>query len=455
MVGRLILIFTLYCAAFSTHALDPYATPELDTLKKQFISEINQSDQVIRDPVASTYLNQLGRRLTDAVHMPAATFFIVNANEINAFAGPGGYIGVNAPLILATDSEDELAAVMAHELAHVHLHHLYDMMEDEKMMRLPTTASMLAAMALGMVNPMLGSGAMAATLSGAAQHSLNYTRAHEKEADRIGIQTLAKAGFNTHAMAQFFDKMHQETRYSSADALPAILRSHPLDEERIAEAEDRATRFPAAASHQPLQYALFKTYLHYKTTNDPRMLLDYYSKPTRPQAIENRYGLALAHLSINQFKEAQTLLLPLIDQVPDQPFLAITTAQVELGLHEFTKAIDLLLHLQHSQHHLYATLLALSDAYLQSGQTSLAAELLTKGFRKYPNDLLLCHTLAHAESKNHRPAYAYFIEASCDQLVGQPKRALQRLQVAKTLAKSDAYLQARVLATIDAIKRSE
>ncbi|MCX7115946.1 MAG: M48 family metalloprotease [Gammaproteobacteria bacterium] len=451
-MNRAIASFLLYLLATSVFAFNPYSNSELDDLEKKFVAEINQSNQVVRDPLTISYLNQLGKRLTDSIHTSPSTFFIVESNEINAFAGPGGYIGIHVPLILATHSEDELAAVMAHELSHVKLHHLYDMIEHEKMMRIPTAASMLAAMALGVINPMLGSGMMAATLSGAAQHSINYTRAHEKEADRIGMQMLAKAGFNPHAMAQFFNKMHQETRYSATDNIPALLRSHPLDEERIAEAEDRADHLPHVHSAPSLQYELFKTYIRYKVTTQPRELMTYYTNQADKSSLINRYGLALAYISANQFQQADNILLQLNKEAPNQPFLILTLTQAELALNDNSTAITTLKQLYTSQTAHYATLLALADAYAQARQTAAAVTLLTKGFRQYPRDITICHMLAKAEAQNHRPGYAYFIEAECDHLLGQDKLALQRLKLARQLSKSDAYLKARIEAKIEELK---
>src|SRR3990167_500638 len=121
----------------SAYAYNPYSTDELEQLEKQFIQLINQSDQVERYPLATQYINHLGRELSRDAQMQTPVFFIVKSNEINAFAGPGGYIGINSALILATENESELAAVMAHEMSHVRLHHLYRMIQHQKQMRAP------------------------------------------------------------------------------------------------------------------------------------------------------------------------------------------------------------------------------------------------------------------------------------------------------------------------------
>ena len=179
-----------------TWCYSPYSNRELDQLEREFIDQINQSPLVIHTPLAEQYINHLGMRLAQHGEIKPPVFFIVNSNEINAFAGPGGYIGVNSQLILATENESELAAVMAHEMSHVRLHHLYRMLEHEKQMKIPMLASMLASIALGVINPMLGSGAIMATLGGFAQTDINFIRSNEKEADRIGIDILTKTGLD-------------------------------------------------------------------------------------------------------------------------------------------------------------------------------------------------------------------------------------------------------------------
>lgn len=165
---------------------------------------------------------------------------------------------------------------MAHEIAHVRLHHLYNMIEHQKQMRIPMIASMLASIALGVINPTLGTGAFMASVSGFAQDSINFTRANEKEADRIGIDMLIKSGLDPRAMASFFRKMQENSRYYYTANIPAILRTHPLDEDRIAEAENRSDRIAKKQYPDNLDYQLFKELIRVSVASDNKQLLDYY-----------------------------------------------------------------------------------------------------------------------------------------------------------------------------------
>lgn len=444
------LIPFLVLISSTAFALNPYSNSELDTLEKEFVEQINQSNQLVRTPLATQYINQIGQRLSAHALHPAPTFFIVNSNEINAFAGPGGYIGINTALILATTSEDELAAVMAHELAHVKLHHLYDMIEHQKLMRFPTLASMLAAAALGVINPTLGSGAMLATLSGAAQNSINYTRSHEKEADRIGMQLLTQAGFRPQAMAHFFKKLQESTRYYDTANIPALLQTHPLDDERIAEAENRTPVLTMQAAPNPLEFELFKAIIRTTMASSPKVLFDYYAKQPRTPA--NNYGLLLTYLNSNHFNEANTHLTPLLEHDPNNLFFIITKSQIDLGLQHPEQAITLLQTFHQRLPDNYPLTFALGESLLQANQPHAAATLLTKAFRRYPRNLALCQILAEAEAAQKRQNYAYFIESTCEHLQGHELKALQRLKTAKTLTNRDSYLEARIEARMEEIR---
>lgn len=182
------LLATFFAQPSFSAGLSPYSTSELEQLEKEFVQQINQSESVERSPLASQYINRIGKNLAHAGHIKAPDFFIVKSNEINAFAGPGGHIGINSQLILTTSSESELAGVMAHEIAHVRLHHLYRMIEHQKQMRIPMLASILASAALGVINPTVGMAGMMGAMTGFSQDNINFTRSKEKK--RIELESI-------------------------------------------------------------------------------------------------------------------------------------------------------------------------------------------------------------------------------------------------------------------------
>lgn len=448
------MMLALQCLSFNTYALAPYSTRELEELEKEFVQLINQSDSIERNPLANQYINHLGKSLAHYAHIPLPYFFIVKSGEINAFAGPGGYIGINTQLILSSDNESELAAVMAHEIAHVRLHHLYSMIEHQKQMQIPMLASLLAAAALGVINPSLGSGALMASLTGFAQDSINFTRSKEKEADRIGIAMLTKAGMDPKGMTTFFRKMQENSRYYYTANIPAILRTHPLDDDRIAEAENRIHHLTQKKYPDNFDYRLFKELIRVSVASDSKQLLDFYKSQCQKKnsAAACQYGYVLTLLNLNQFQQAQTRLIPLLNQDPDNLFYQIAMAQAETGNREFDPAIKRMSALQANFPENYAAVMAYSQSLLAAGHSDRAASILLKGSRQFKRDLPLCEELARAQAASNQKAYAYFTQAQCQLLQGRGRDAIRRLKLAGSLAKKNPYLQARITAMIDEIK---
>lgn len=449
LLGVAALLFSQMSFGFNA-----YSTEELEELEKEFARLINQSDQLERHPLVIQYINTLGRNLSREIRMRSPYFFVVKSNEINAFAGPGGYIGINTRLILATENESELAAVMAHEIAHVRLHHLYRMIQHEKQMRVPMLASILASVALGIINPTLASGAMMASMTGFAQDSINFTRASEKEADRIGIQMLTQAGFDPRGMPGFFKKMQEAMRYYYHDDIPAILRTHPMDEDRIAEAENRIHH---PKSHQDsLDYALFREIIRNTTKDDHKDLLDFYQKTCRnktyPEACD--YGRALALIAHQEQAKASVILAKLLQLRPENVFYRLAQADANKGLKQSDTAIKDLMNLYDNDKSSYAVLLNLGQSLMDAGQAVKARQYLLKATRRYPKDLRLCETLAQAEAKSGRIGYAYFTKAHCYALQGLYLDAKRQLEQAQRFAGHDNYLRARIEARLDEVQEA-
>ncbi|KTC89897.1 M48 family metalloprotease [Fluoribacter dumoffii] len=447
-----LILASLFAQHSFAEALSPYTTNELEQLEKEFVQQINQSESVERNPLASQYINRIGKNLAHAGHIKSPDFFIVKSNEINAFAGPGGHIGINSQLILTTESESELAGVMAHEIAHVRLHHLYRAIEHQKQMRIPMLASLLASAALGVINPTVGMAGMMGSLSGFSQDNINFTRSKEKEADRIGIDMLTKAGFNPHGMAAFFKKMQENSRYYYTANVPAILRTHPLDGDRIAEAENRTSQFSRKHYTDSMDYALVKELIRTSVAREPKTLLEFYehhcNKKTPVEACQ--YGHALALINTNNFVKASAILAPLLSQ-NNNLYFQIAMAQTETGLSQHKAALSRLEEIQKNYPDNYAALMSYAQGLLAANQNEKATSLLLKGSRKYKQDLPLCRELARAQAQSNQKGYAYFTQAQCLLLEGQKRAAVAQLKVARSLASKDPYLLARISAKIDEI----
>lgn len=214
-----------------------------------YLRELRRHGYVLEDPLVESWLQGMGYRLVAASGHRAPhdyTFFLMRSRQINAFATLGGYIGTNAGLVLTAESEDEVAAVMAHEIAHITQRHIVRAVErqqkDSPLIMLGMLAAIIAAQSAG------GSSSDDATMAALAggmglmeQRAINYTRSNEHEADRLGIQTLARAGYDPGAMAVFFGRLQRTYRTVGFEGyIPDYLRTHPVTTTRISEARDRA-----------------------------------------------------------------------------------------------------------------------------------------------------------------------------------------------------------------------
>ncbi|MBN8480739.1 MAG: M48 family metallopeptidase [Xanthomonadales bacterium] len=215
------------------------------------LRELRSYNLVFDDPLVSDYIGSLGYRLvsfSDGASQPF-TFFVVRSNEINAFAAPGGYLGFNIGLINSVQSEDELAAVIGHEIAHITQQHTLRAFEDSKKVSLPIALAMLGALvAASGRSDDAGQAAIMGGVSLMQQRAINFTRYDEIEADRIGIQTLARAGYDPLAMADTFGMFQRIMRTNGID-VPEFLRTHPVDVNRIADAKARAEALTRAQTH--------------------------------------------------------------------------------------------------------------------------------------------------------------------------------------------------------------
>ncbi|MDP3560182.1 MAG: M48 family metalloprotease [Legionellaceae bacterium] len=444
------LVIGLFLLSQSVYAITSYTNDTLDTLKKSYQEAILRSPSVIHDPLVNEYVQRIADNLTHTVHGIPVHFFVINTSEINAFAGPGEYIGIHTGLIAITRSESELAAVMAHEIAHEYQHHLYHMLEHEKQQKAPMLAAMLASIALGMVNPALANGALMASMGGFAQNSINFTRAHEQEADRIGLTILERTNYNPYAMVQFLKRMQEQSRYYFSNNTPSLLRTHPLDEERIAEAENRAHK---RAESDPEPFIAFKIYLADLINKKPQNELYQFSNSCHGTENICQYAWALALLRTQQYVEAANHLRPLLILHPSNLFYQLTMASIEQHTNP-AAALNRLAYCYQEYPDHAAIIWYYAEALIAASRAQTALSLLLPATRKFPKNIELCELLAQAQAQSNQKGFAYFTKAQCALLRESPREAMIFLQQAKSLAKKNAYLRARIDARIAELKES-
>src|ERR1700741_519950 len=257
--------------------------------------ELRDQNVLIEDPEVSEYINDVGKRLASQSEMGGEYFhyFVIRDDTINAFAVTGGYVFFNSGLVLATESESELAGVMAHETAHITQHHTARMLADQSRQSLPTAAAMIGAILLGALGGggQATEGALIAAQGMAVQHQINFTRDNEWEADRVGIGYLAGAGFDPYGMGSMFETMaHHEGL--AATYIPAMLIDHPMTTDRIAEQRARAAQFPPrSGSDSPSSELIRERVRVLSTTADVDIAAQYAYKLAHGQdGLGNQYG---------------------------------------------------------------------------------------------------------------------------------------------------------------------
>lgn len=396
------------------------------------------------DPEITDYLGQLGARLTQSAAGARYDFefFALRDHTINAFALPGGFIGVHTGLLTTAETESELAAVLAHEIGHVTQRHIARMLGQQQQMQLPVLAALAAAILLGRSRPDLAGGAAAAASAGAIQTQLSYSRDYEREADRIGFQALEGAGFDVHAMASFFEKMQRGMRVADDGTMPGYLRTHPVTTERIADAQNRAASLPYKQHLDNPEFQLVRAKLRAEA-GEARDAVAYFQGLVRDRRYASesaaRYGLAASLLRARRTKEAEAEVERLRAAGGSGPMVEILAARVKQARGDRAGAAALLGEAHARQPHSRPLLYAHAEALQEAGENSRALALLTESLRLYPRDTRL-HALA---AKNYaalgKRSAQHQAQAEVYALQGSLPAAIEQLQLARTAGDGDFY----------------
>ncbi|HVF64271.1 MAG TPA: M48 family metalloprotease [Casimicrobiaceae bacterium] len=391
-------------------AISPVSTPVVAPVHAHSLPDLGDSSQVnfspaqerklgeaimrqaraqgafLDDPEVADYLNDLGGRLA-AVSRDARQefeFFAVPDNAINAFALPGGFIGVNTGLILLAQNESELASVLAHEITHVTQRHIARMLQGQQNSMLMSLAALavalLAARAGGSSSSDAVQAAVATGQALAIQNQLNYTREFEYEADRVGFQRLQAAGFDVHASATFMSRLQKSSRFVEGNT-PSYLRTHPVTFERIAEASARADATPYRQRADSIDFHLVRALLR-SYQGEAMEAVRYFDVALAERKFNNetatRYGLVASLLRTKDFKRARSELITVEKMAAPHPMIEAMAAHV----------------------------------LLESGDVEHAVRRLEAALTRYPNKMQLVYDYPEALTKAKRPGEAVtFAEA--------------------------------------------
>ena len=307
----------LFCFTFGTSAnelpdLGDASASALSPVEEHHIADnilrdVMSSNEVVNDPDIVDYVQNLGQRLVESSsgRFDTFNFFVVNDKSINAFAMPGAIIGVHTGLIIAANTEDEVAGVLSHEIGHVVQHHLARMLAQQKRDSLLNLAGMGLALLAARANPELSQAAFTTSAAAGIQRQLDYSREHEREADRIGLQILDSAGYDTHAMPSFFEILQKGSRFSEGSA-PSFLRTHPLTSERIADVKNRVDQYAFRPSKNSQNFDFIRSKILATQGNaaDAVNLFKSTISESSNHSIADHYGLAVAALRANDIKTA-------------------------------------------------------------------------------------------------------------------------------------------------------
>ena len=379
------------------------------------------------------------------------TFVVVNQDIVNAFAAPGGVVALFSGLILAADDENEVAGVLAHEIAHITQQHLYRAMENQQAMTIPLTLAMLGLILIGGGSGEAIQGALMGTQAAAMQAQINFTRQNETEADRIGIQTLSRAGFSPMGMAEFFEKMGRMSRAMGAGP-PEFLRTHPVSVSRITEAKNRAENMAPSEPSDGKGFYLVQARLRAMIEEYPDTALEYFknrldnANTSQAESDSLFYGTAIALQRKGDYKEARKLLESLASRDQNVAF-ELQLAELDLDSGNEPAALARLDDLYHSFPGNHAISLHYGRALLRSqnpGQAELASVILRQQLLTHPEDPTLYELYARASNTADDFVRAKEAIAESYYLRGNTHDAVLQLQELTGRDDLDFYQRARI-----------
>jgi predicted Zn-dependent protease len=421
--------------------------------------ELRRHAPVVVDEEVEDYIQKLGMSLgKHSGYYGDFTFFVIQSSVINAFAVPGGYVGVHSGLILGSKSESEVASVLAHEISHLTQRHGARMIEAASNMSIPSMAAFLGAILLTAIAPQAGMGALAGVAAAQQQFQIDFTRANEKEADRIGIELLSKSGFRTLSMADFFERLQSANRFSDPKMIPEFLRTHPVTVNRIAEARERAEHLNSVVVREDsLDYQLIWQKLNVMDMPDPQQAKNYYEAALRDHSFANesvvRYGYVLALTEASEFERARKELAPLLAESPRLTAFRIAEARIEERSGNFPVALAL----YHKLHQMDPASRAAAYSYAallnNTGNGAESKRLLRDFGAADEREPRFYKLLAQAEEKLGERADSHYNLAEYYRGLGELELAAEQLRLAQIVPELTHYQRLRIDARLDEIEK--
>jgi predicted Zn-dependent protease len=446
---------------FGSTADTVMSTADERQLGRAFMLTVRKSLPVIDDPLLSDYIESLGHRLVAASGTGAGryTFFLIDDPVVNAFAGPDGHIGVYSGLILTSQSESELAAVMAHEIAHVTQRHLMRAVEDQGRIGPVATALLIGAALLGaQVDANVGAAAIAGLQAATIQRQINFTRQNEKEADRIGIATLAEAGFDPFAMPGFFERMSKVSRTYENNA-PEFLRTHPVTSNRIADALGRAEGYGYRQRPDDLRFHLLRAQLRERSLKNPKTAVTHFKANLNAGRYGNKeaetYGYALALARSGQMSAAREAITSLLERHPNQAEFVILDARLDATAGGHSEAIRKLRTAVGLRPDNMPLRFAYAQVLMKAGEPARALKTLEDVVRLQPGGAPVYELMSNAALKSGQKAATHRYRGEKLYAEGELEPAIMQLELALKTPGLGFHEASKLQVRLDALKAEQ
>ena len=427
---------------------------EEKAIGKEFLKQIYFQAPLISDPLIKEYTELLIYRLSEYSEVKDRQFniLIIDDNSLNAFAAPGGIIGVNGGLFLNADNEGQFASVMAHELAHLSQRHFARNILSTQDRSLASSLTMISSIALAILsnNP----NAMAVGPALLQTQSLRYSRLFEKEADRVGFGNLVRAGYNPKSMGEMFENMNNLRRLAG-ETPPEFLLTHPLSSSRIIDALNAAEGMSEDGTKKDsLEYSLIRARLKVFYEKIPLQSVQYFQALVNENPSDaNLYGLALALSTNNQSEESIKYINTLINKYPKNLFLNTSKVEILTEGKNYKDALFVANTFLEIAPKNYPLTIAKSKLLLEMGEYFESEEIIRDQLLRRNEDPQLWLLLSEIQrnSKNiigyHQSRAEYFL------LLGQNEEALSQLEFALSLTKNNFQVSERIMNQIVNIKK--
>lgn len=418
-----------------------------DRIGREIMRQIRESADYLDDAVIADYLENLGDRLAAASPSPGRhfQFFPVRDASINAFALPGGYVGVHTGLISAARNESELAGVLAHEIAHVTQNHIARMVDNQKSSSLMTLAALAVAILAARSNSDVSQAAIVGAQALSIQNQLDFTRDNEREADRIGLQTLDAAGFSPQGMGSFFERLQAQGRVYENNA-PAYLRTHPLTYQRIADMQDRLGGMAYRQHSDSPEFSLVRARIQATEGEAKEAVAVFEAQARTSPGAAAWYGLAQASMRAGNLARAEQALGRIDGPMARSPLVGVARIDLALARNKIDEALRLS-QAELAQHTAYRPIAYLrAKSLLRADRARDALDFLTEQQRTWPSDSQFHVLRAEAHNALGEAAKAHLAQAEAYVLTDRIAAAVDQLQRAQRTGKTDFY----TLSIIDA-----